>query len=136
MFQLVVYDNGKYKQLMREEIERITHRDYTGSVYPRATSSPQSNHWEFIMQPITDYTYTTHKEVNFESHKAYSISLLTTKTSSQNHTDFTGFYSSYTESYMNNYKNMNMIRKHLETQYTRTLMISSLNHNKAQRQSC
>jgi len=32
------------KQLWREEIERITHKVYTGSLYPRATSSPQSNH--------------------------------------------------------------------------------------------
>ena len=54
---------------MREEIERISHRDYTGSLYPRATSSPQSNHWVSTMQPITDYTYTTHKEVTLNPTK-------------------------------------------------------------------
>jgi len=42
------------------------------------------------MQPITDYTYITQK-CDFESHKTYSPSLHTTNTSSQNHTDFTGF---------------------------------------------
>jgi len=54
---------------MIEEIKRIAHRDYTGSLYPRATSSPQSNHWVFTMQPITDYTYTTHKEVTLNPTK-------------------------------------------------------------------
>ena len=42
--QSIVYDNGKYKQLMREVIERITLRVYTGSLNHRATSSPQPNH--------------------------------------------------------------------------------------------
>ena len=74
----------------------------------------------FTMQPITDYTYTTQRG-DFESHKAYSTntSLHTTNTSSQNHTDFTRFYNSFTESNMNNYKNQNRVRKHLESQYTR-----------------
>jgi len=30
--------------LITDEIERITHRDYTGSLNHKATSSPQSNH--------------------------------------------------------------------------------------------
>jgi len=34
----------KIKQLWREEIERITHEVYTGSLNSRDTSSPQSNH--------------------------------------------------------------------------------------------
>ena len=54
---------------MREEIERITHRVYTGSLNHRATSSPQSNHWVFTMQPVTDYTYTTHKDVTLNPTK-------------------------------------------------------------------
>jgi len=32
------------KQIWREEIERVKHKVYTGSLYPRATSIPQSNH--------------------------------------------------------------------------------------------
>ena len=50
-------------------IERISHRDYIGSLYHRATSSPQSNHWVFTMQPITNYTNTTHKEVTLNPTK-------------------------------------------------------------------
>jgi len=53
------------KQIMGEEIERIPHRDYTGSLYPRATSSLQSNHRVVTMQPITDY-----KEVTLNPTKA------------------------------------------------------------------
>ena len=44
MIQSVVYDSGKYKQLMREEIERITLRVYTSSLNHRATSNPQPNY--------------------------------------------------------------------------------------------
>jgi len=67
------------------------------------------------MQPIIDYTYATQRG-DFESHKAYSPSLHTANTSSQNHTNFTGFYNNFTESNMNNYKNLNKVRKHLESQ--------------------
>ena len=70
------------------------------------------------MQPITDYTYTTQRG-DFESRKAYSPSLHTSNTPSQNHTDFTGFYNSFTKSNMNKYKNQNRVRKHLESQDTR-----------------
>ena len=55
--------------LMRDEIEGITHRDYTSSLNHRATSSPQSNHWVFTMQSITDYTNTTHKKVTLNPTK-------------------------------------------------------------------
>jgi len=65
------------------------------------------------MQSITDYTNTTHKKGDFESHKAYSPFLHTTTTSSHYPTDFTGFYTVIQKCYMNNYKNKNRIRKHL-----------------------
>jgi len=73
------------------------------------------------MQLITDYTYTTQRG-DVESHKAYSPPLHTTNTSRQNHTDFTGFYNSFTESNMNNYKSLNRVRKYLESQYTINLI--------------
>jgi len=87
------------------------------------------------MQPITNYTYTTQRG-DFESHKAYLPSFHTANTLSQNHTDFTGFYNSFTESNMNNYKNLNKVRKHLESQYTRNPIDQFLNHSKGQNQSC
>jgi len=49
--------------LIWDEIERIIHRDYTGSLNHRATSSPQSNHWVSTKQSITDYINFTQKEV-------------------------------------------------------------------------
>ena len=55
--------------LIRDEIERITHRDYTSSLNHRATSSPQSNHQVFTMQSITDYTKTTHNKVTLNPTK-------------------------------------------------------------------
>jgi len=55
--------------LMKYEIKRITHRDYTGSLNHKATSSPQSNHWVSTKQSITDYTNTTHKEVTLNPTK-------------------------------------------------------------------
>jgi len=124
------------KQLWREEIKRITHKVYTGSLNSRATSSPQSNHWVFHY--VTNHILQTHtpQRGDFESHKAYSPSLHTANTSSTNHTDFTGFYNSFTECNMNNYKKLNKGRKHLELQYTRNPIDQFLNQSKAQKQSC
>ena len=124
MFQPVVYDNRKYQtDNGGRDRENSTQRLYWFTLsksYIQSSVKPQSSHYA-----------TNHRlqRGDFESYKGYSPSLHTTNTSSQNHTDFTGFYSSYTESYMNNYKNLNRNRKHLESQYTRTLMISSLNHS-------
>jgi len=123
------------KQIWREEKEKMHTRFIL--VHSIQELHPVLNQTieYFTMQPITDYTHTTQRG-DFESHKAYSPSLHTTNTSSQNHTDFIGFYNILSKSNMNNYKNLNRDRKHLESQYTRTLLISSLNHSKAQKQSC
>jgi len=76
-----------------------------------------------------------HKEVTLNPTKP-SPSLHIANTSIQNHTDFTGFYNSFTECNMNNYKKLNKGRKHLQLQYTRNPIDQFLNHNKAQKQSC
>ena len=122
MFQPVVFDNGKY-QIDNERRDRENH---TQKLYWFTLSN---SYIQSSVKPLSIHYATNHRlhihqtqRGDFESHKAYSPSLHTTNTSSQNHTDFTGFYNSYTESYMNNYKNLNRIRKHLEIQYTRTLM--------------
>jgi len=55
--------------LIRDEVDRTTHKYYTGSLNHKATSSPQSNHWVFTMQSIADYTNTTHKKVTLNPTK-------------------------------------------------------------------
>ena len=102
------------KQLWREEIERITHKAYIGLLNSRATSSRQSNHWVFH--------YVTNPRLQTHTTKRWlwiPQSLLTLFAHSQNHTDFTRFYNSFTKCNMNNYKKLNKGRKHLELQYTR-----------------
>ena len=121
------------KQIMREEnhTERLYWFTLSKS-YIQSSVKPLSIHY------ASNHRFHIHhtQRGDFEFHKVYSPSLHTTNTSSQNHTDFTGFYNSCTESNIYNYKHLNRLRKHLESQYIRTLLISYLNHNKAQRQSC
>ena len=100
------------KSLMRDEIERITQRLswFTQSQnYILSSVKPLGFHYAINHRLHKHHT----QESDFESHKAYSLFLHTTTTSSLNPTDFTGFYTIIQKCYMNNYKNLNRIRKHL-----------------------
>ena len=111
MFQSVVYDSGKYQT----DNERRDRENYTQSLYWFTQSL---SYIQASVKPLSIHYATNHRlqihhtqRGDFESHKAYSPFLYTTNTSSQNHTDFIGFYSSYIESNINNYKNLNRVRK-------------------------
>jgi len=104
-------------------MERRDRENYTQGLYWFTLSK---SYIQSSVKPLSIHYATNHRlhiyhtqRGDFQSHKTYSPSLHTTNTSSQNHTDFTGFYNSFTESNMNNYKNLNSVRKHLESQYTR-----------------
>jgi len=99
----------------------FTHKDYAGSLNPRATSIPQSNHWVFhylINHRLQQYTP---QRGDFESHKAYSPPLPQHTPQARITLTLQDFTTSFTECNLNNYKKLRKGRKHLDYKRPETL---------------